>query len=68
MATKKQTSQSSSEKQSFVVSNCNFTSTPAEGTVECVMLIANAVLENAKALQAAAVMLKPSDTMVRFGN
>ena len=53
---------------SFLVTNCTFTSNPGEGTVECVALIANAVIENAKALQAAAAMLKPADTMVRFGS
>lgn len=67
MATKKQPT-TKAKPQPVVVSNCTFTSTPAEGTVECAALIAEAVIENAKALQAAAAMLKAPDSLLRIGN
>lgn len=68
MATKKQPTIEAKPQHSFVVKGCTFTSTPAEGTVECAKLIVQAALENAKALQSAAAMLKAPDCMLHLGN
>lgn len=68
MATKKQPTTKAKPQRDIVVSNCAFTSTPAVGTMECAAMIAEAVIENAKALQAAAAMLKAPDSLLRIGN
>lgn len=66
MSTKKQTVKK--EPSTYTIENCTFSGTPADGTVECATLIAQAALENAKALQAAAAMLAVKGPLVTFGS
>jgi hypothetical protein len=61
--TKKQTKQPAH----FTVANCNFSSTPADAaTVAAVTALATAAAENAKAIQAAAAMLKAPDALLKI--
>jgi hypothetical protein len=56
------------EPSTYTIENCTFSGTPADGTVECATLIAQAALENAKALQAVAAMLTVKGPLVTFGS
>lgn len=65
MSTKKSAPAQVKAPTNLSISHCNFTSKPSKATVAAVVAIANAAAENAKALQAAASMLRAPDSLLK---